>query len=229
MGRNVSNTSFINFQQKLKHLKIISFLRLRPGSGGGEPQQPGAVCGGAGCQLRLHGLPQCDAEGDSGSGSLRRAAHHLSAGRHRTFPPTLLFPLPRPTQVCDSLCMFSKISWSRFHLQVRSKKFFLFFCTGNWGMICRPPLCSSVFYLNPLLWPQSTYAGRQDSALPNRQVAHSTTPHLPRFLEIEEGRTRQKTQLGTHTCCFLRNEPQLNFSFGFFSSLLITLGKFQIY
>lgn len=118
MGRNVSNTSFINFQQKLKRLKIISFLRLRPGSGGGEPQQPGAVCGRTGCQLRLHGLPQCDAEGDSGSGSLRRAAHHLSAGCHRTFPPTLLFPLPRPTQVCDSLCMFSKISWSRFHLQV---------------------------------------------------------------------------------------------------------------
>lgn len=103
---HLSSTS----SEKIKTFEIISFLSLRPGPGGGEPPQPGAVCGGAGCQLRLHGLPQCDAEGDSGSGSLRRTAHHLSPGRHRTLPPTRLLPLPCPTQVCDSVPVFSKIS-----------------------------------------------------------------------------------------------------------------------
>lgn len=117
---------------------MISFLRLRPGPGRGEPLQPGAVCGGAGCQLRLYGLPQCDAEGDSGSRSLRRAPYHLSARRHGTLPPTLLFPLPRPTQVCDSVCMFSKTSGPDFTYKWDVRSFSSFFVQGTEGWFAVP-------------------------------------------------------------------------------------------
>lgn len=77
-------------------------------TGGGEPLQPGAVCGGAGGQLRLHGFPQCDTEGDPGSGTLRGAAHHLPAGRDRTLPATTLLPFPRQTQVCE-MCLCASL------------------------------------------------------------------------------------------------------------------------
>lgn len=78
---------------------IPCFLLHYCDQGGGEPLQPGAVCGGAGSQLSLHGLSQRDAEEHPGAGSLRCAAHHLLAGRYRTLPSSPLLPLPRPAQV----------------------------------------------------------------------------------------------------------------------------------
>lgn len=67
--------------------------------GGGEPQHPGAARGGAGGQLSLHGLSQCDTEEHPGAGSLRGAAHHLPARCSWTLPPPRLFPLSRLAQV----------------------------------------------------------------------------------------------------------------------------------
>ena len=80
--------------------KVAPFLTSLS-AGGGEPLQPGAVCGGAGGQLRLHGLPQRDVEGGAGSGPLRCAAHHLSARGHRTLPAAPLLPFSYQTMVCE--------------------------------------------------------------------------------------------------------------------------------
>lgn len=86
------------FQFTLKPFPLLCHI-----PGGGEPLQSGAVRGGAGGQLSLHGLPQCDAEGDSFPRALCRAAHHVSSGRHRKLPPTPLLPFPCQTQVCDGV------------------------------------------------------------------------------------------------------------------------------
>uniref|UniRef100_A0A3Q4HWP7 Si:dkey-19b23.13 n=1 Tax=Neolamprologus brichardi TaxID=32507 RepID=A0A3Q4HWP7_NEOBR len=68
-------------------------------AGGGEPLQSGAVRGGAGGQLHLHGFPKCDTEGNSDTGTLCCAAHHLPTGRHWTLPASPLLPLSYQTQV----------------------------------------------------------------------------------------------------------------------------------
>lgn len=105
MGQNM-NTHLFNSRTQNNN---CCCLVVAPG--GGEPLQPGAVCGGAGGQLCVHGLPQCDTQGDPGSRSLRCAAHHLPARRHGTLPSTSLFPFSHPTQVCDRrlcVCLFFK-------------------------------------------------------------------------------------------------------------------------
>lgn len=69
-------------------------------TGGGEPLQPGAGFSGAGGQLRVHRLPQRDAQRSFESGPLRCAAHHLPAGSHWPLPASTLLPFLHPTQVC---------------------------------------------------------------------------------------------------------------------------------
>lgn len=61
--------------------------------------QPGAARRGEGGQLGLHGLPQRDPEGHSGSRALRDLAHHLPARCYRALPPACFLPRPRPAQV----------------------------------------------------------------------------------------------------------------------------------
>lgn len=81
-------------------LNKCSFNVAMP-SGGGEPLQSGAVCGGAGGQLRLHGLSQCNIKSNVCCWTLRCSAHNLPARRPRTLPVTGLFPFPHQTRVCD--------------------------------------------------------------------------------------------------------------------------------
>ena len=74
-----------------------------PPSGGGEPDDPGALCGGTGCQLCVHGLPQRGPEGDPGAWPLHPDTHHLPARVHREVPAEALLPLSYPLEVRKSL------------------------------------------------------------------------------------------------------------------------------
>lgn len=80
-------------------IKKKYFTPSSSSAGGGEPLQSGAVRGRAGGQLHLHGFPECDTEGNSDSGTLCCAAHHLPTGRHWTLPASALLPLSYQTQV----------------------------------------------------------------------------------------------------------------------------------
>lgn len=73
------------------------FFAALSSTGGGEPLQPGAVCSGAGSQLRLHGLPQCYTERNSGSGPLCGTDHYFPARSHGALFATTLLPFPRST------------------------------------------------------------------------------------------------------------------------------------
>lgn len=98
----VSSSRKLKKQKNTQSHVLLKAWKSHPSrrpAGGGEPPQPGAVRGGAGGQLRLHGLPQRDAEGHSGPRALRGAAHHLPAGRHWTLPAATLLPFPRQAQV----------------------------------------------------------------------------------------------------------------------------------